>query len=360
MKSIKMKILLPLFLIIMFFLIFMTTQFIHTRNNLNLVKEMNNKYFATIQKTDKLKLDVVEVQQWLTDASATGDKDGFAEAERYAQDIKVTIEELKQINPEIVLEIEKIDNNFEPYYEKGKMMAEAYVDGGKSEGNLYMGDFDSAAEAINSEVDNFENLASKNIEMSIKNIEKSIENTIILIVISILGVIMLSIAAWIYVTKSIVSPITTILSKLKSIANNDGDLTQRIDFVSKDEIGELAKNFNLMQESFRNIIRVIMNESHYVEDKVKETNDNISQLSVLIQNVYSTTEELSSSMEETAASTEEMNIAASEIESDIESITIKAKREAENSLSIKERAHDLKDKAICSKETARQINLRTQ
>ncbi|HEX9026227.1 MAG TPA: methyl-accepting chemotaxis protein [Clostridium sp.] len=364
MKSIKIKILLPLFLMIIFFLGFMIIQFTYANNNLKLVKEMNTKYFATISKTDKLKLDVVEVQQWLTDISATraakGFDDGFDKAENYAQDVNVIIEELKQINPENTAEIEKIDKSFKPYYETGKIMAQAYIDGGPDKGNLSMEEFDSTAEAINSEVDNFKSLASENIEISIKNIEKSITNTIILIVVSILVIIMLSIITWIYVTRNVVNPIRTILSKLKAMASSKGDLTQHIDFVSNDEIGDLAKNFNLMQGSFRSIIRIIIDESRNVENKVKKTNENIGHLSLLIEDVYATTEELSSSMEETAASTEEMSSATSEIELDIESIAAKAKSEAEKSSLIKDRATELKNKAVYSKETATQINKETQ
>lgn len=364
MRSIKIKILLPLFLMIIFFVGFMTIQFIFAKNNLKLVKEMNTKYFSTISKTDKLKLDVVEVQQWLTDISATraakGFDDGFDKAETYAQDVKVVIQELKQINPESTGEIEKIEKSFDPYYETGKTMARAYIDGGPDKGNLSMEEFDSTAEAINSEVDNFKILASQNIEVSIKNIEKSITNTIILIVVSILAVIILSIMAWIYVTKNIANPITLILSKLKDMASSEGDLTKHIDFVSKDEIGELANNFNLMQNSFREIISVVIDESRNVENKVKKTNENIDQLSLLIEDVYSTTEELSSGMEETAASTEEMSVANSQIELEIESIAEKAKNEAEKSSEIKDRANDLKNKAVYSKETAKQINSKTQ
>jgi len=364
MKSIKIKILLPLFLMIIIFLGFMTIQFIYTNNNLKLVRKMNKKYFATISKTDDLKLDVVQVQQWLTDISATrsaeGFDDGFDTAEKYAQDVQVVIKDLKEINPENLGEIDKIDQNFEPYYETGKKMAKAYIDGGPDKGNLSMDEFDGNAEAINSEIDAFKLIASENIDTSIRNIEKSITNTIILIIISILVLIVVSIIAWIYVAKNIVNPITTILSKLKAMASSGGDLTKHIDFVSKDEIGELAKNFNLMQDSFREIIRVVIDESKIVENKVMETNENIDQLSLLIEDVYATTEELSSGMEETAASTEEMSVVASEIESDIESIATKAKSESEKSSLIKDRANELRNKAVYSKETARQINSKTQ
>lgn len=364
MKSIKLKILLPLFFMIIFFLGFMAIQFGYANNNSKLVKEMNTKYVATISKADNLKLDVVQVQQWLTDISATrgaeGFDDGFSEAEKYAQDLKVTIKELKQINPENITEIEKIEKSFEPYYETGKKMAKAYIDGGPEKGNLTMEEFDGTAERINNEVDSFKNLASENVDFSIKNIEKSIANTKILIVGSVLAVIIIFIIAWIYVTRKIVKPVKTILSKLKIMANNGGDLTQNIGFVSNDEIGELAKNFNLMQDSFRQIIRVIIDESRNVGNKVEETNENINQLSSLIEDVYATTEELSSVMEETAASTEEMSLSASKIEENVELVAIKAKSEAENSSLIKNRANDLKIKAIYSKEQAEQINTQTQ
>lgn len=364
MRSIKTKILLPVFVMVLLFMSFMVIQFIYTNNNLKLVKEMNTKYLYTISKTDELKLDVVEVQQWLTDISATrgaeGFNDGFDKAEKYAQDVKTITEELKQINPESTVDIEKIETSFEPYYETGKTMAKAYIDGGPDKGNLYMEQFDSTAEAINSEVDKFKISANEDIEISIKDIEKSITNTIILILLTIMGVIIASVIVWIYVTKNIVKPITTMLSKLKTMANSGGDLTQHIDFISKDEIGELAKNFNLMQDSFRKIIRVIIDESRNVENKVKKTNENIGQLFLLIEDVYSTTEEISSGMEETAASTEDVRRVAADIELDIESIATKAKNEAEESLLIKERAMELKNKAVYSKEMAAKINSKTQ
>lgn len=364
MRSIKTKILLPVFVMVLLFMSFMVIQFIYTNNNLKLVKEMNTKYLYTISKTDELKLDVVEVQQWLTDISATrgaeGFNDGFDKAEKYAQDVKTITEELKQINPESTVDIEKIETSFEPYYETGKTMAKAYIDGGPDKGNLYMEQFDSTAEAINSEVDKFKISANEDIEISIKDIEKSITNTIILILLTIMGVIIASVIVWIYVTRNIVKPITTMLSKLKTMANSGGDLTQHIDFISKDEIGELAKNFNLMQDSFRKIIRVIIDESRNVENKVKKTNENIGQLFLLIEDVYSTTEEISSGMEETAASTEEVRRVAADIELDIESIATKAKNEAEESLLIKERAMELKNKAVYSKEMAAKINSKTQ
>lgn len=362
-KGIKIKILLPLLSLSLFFLVFMVMQFIFTSNNLKEVEDMNKKYFYTDSKADDLKLDVVQVQQWLTDISATrgakGFDDGFDNADKYAKDAEAIIIDLKEKNPENADELDKIQKSFQPYYETGKNMAKAYIDGGPEKGNLSMEDFDTTAEKINSQVDKFNEVSTKNIETSISNIEKSITRTIILIAVSALALIIILILTWRYITKKIVSPITIMLAKLKEMANNGGDLTKKIEFKSNDEIGEMAESFNLMQESFREIISVIMHESRNVENKVEKTNENIGKLSELIEEVYATTEELSSGMEETAASTEEMRETTAFIGSDIEAIAEKAENEAKNSKLIKNRAEKLKNTAIHSKETAEQINGQT-
>lgn len=127
MKSIRIKILLPVFTMLFIFVVFMASQIIRITDNLEQVKTMNDKHFTTLLKAKDLKLNVVQVQQWLTDISATraakGYDDGFEEAEIYAQRFKSDIGELIAINPEDKDVLEKISNNFDPYYEMGKKMA---------------------------------------------------------------------------------------------------------------------------------------------------------------------------------------------------------------------------------------------
>ena len=364
MKSIKTKILLPIFLIFILFSSLMFVQYRFITNNLKLVKEMNEKSFATLSKAEDLKLSVVQVQQWLTDISATraakGFDDGFDKAEKYANNFKTLINEVTEINPNKKEEIQKFQQSFDLYYSSGKIMAKAYVEGGPDKGNLYMTSFDNVAEDINTKIDTFKMDSADNIKNDIKVIEQSITNTIILIVFSLIITVILFITIWNYITKSIVNPIRNILSKLRDMANSSGDLTKHIDFKSKDEIGELAKNFNLMQESFRNIIKVIINESIKVKTKVTEGNENLTSLSQLIEDASGITEELSATSEETAAASQEMSATASEIKSNIEVISTKADHGAKSSLLIKNRAEELKNKSIQSKEVAEKINMTTK
>ena len=364
MKSIKAKILTPIILLALFFTIFMGINFAYTSNNAKLVKEMDEKHFYTITKASELKFNVLQVQQWLTDISATrgtdGLDDGFDKAKEAAERVTEIIKELKSLNPENTAVIEAIESAFNPYYEIGQTMATAYIKNGPKQGNLQMSEFDAAAEEINKKVDDFMIIADENITLAINNINSDIKTIMFLMGVSFLILMAIIISTIIFIRKSITTPIIKILDKLKTMADSQGDLTQQINFTSNDEIGELAKTFNLMQNSIKKMILTISEEANEVENKVQQTNENISQLAVLVEDVYAVTEEISSGMEETAASTEVIEGSASKIDVLIETIAEKAKVGAENSHQIKTRANNLKNVAIGSKEKAVKINESTQ
>lgn len=360
MRSIQVKILVPIIFIGLLFTSFMLMQYIDTKRNLELVQEMEEKYFMTITQSDKLKLSVVQVQQWLTDASATAFTDGFEEAEYYAEQVNTILQELKLLNPDDSSEIEKIEKSFQPYYETGIQMAHAYIDEGREAGNEWMESFDKTAEEINQNVDDYAETAKKNIAASIENIESSIGKTIRLMTIGTILVLLVILLFIVFIRRNIVTPIKKILSKIKSMASHGGDLTQRIDFKSQDEIGALADNFNKMQESFRSMIKTISEESNKAGEKMIQTNETINKLSFVIQEIQATTEELSSGMEETASSTESMTTVTSQVGTQVNEITQNIEVEAEHAADIKKRAYDLMQKAISSKEKASVVNQNTQ
>lgn len=358
-KSIKIKIILPVFCMIIIFVAVMIFQIISLNSNLARVREMKEKAFSTVSKSEELKLNVVQVQQWLTDISATraaeGFDDGFEEAEKHAQSAKKIFTELKEANPEEKNVIENIENNFEPYYDIGKKMANAYIVGGPEKGNLNMLEFDEMAKSVNESVDKFKDSAYRRIDISIKNIEQSIYKSLVIITVSIIISIIVLAIIWNYMSSGVVKPIDNVLNKLKDIANSEGDLTKHIDVTSKDEIGQLASNINLVQDSFKSIISTIINESLEIEDIVKKNNDNMFKLTEQIEEVYANTEEISANMEETAASTEEMLTTATKIEKVIQTVDIKAQEGTSIVEEIRTRAERLKQNAVISENSARQM-----
>lgn len=317
MNCIKVKILFPTVIMFIFFTSVMVTQVFSIKNSLQQIKDINEQAFTTLLKAERLKLNVVQVQQWLTDISATraaeGLDDGFDEAEKNAKGARVLISELNQINLGKEQELAKITEHFDAYYESGKKMAQAYIDGGPTEGNKMMGDFDSTAIAINASVDVFVSKADEQVQIAISSIEKSIQKTIILLVISIIVSFLLCLNAWIFTTKRVVKPILLLLEKLEDLSNKGGDLTQQITINSNDQIGLLAK----------------------------ATNKFIGNVRDIIGNVMESADQATISSRQLAVSAEETEHTANQIESTINGVANSAMKQAEyakNMLQMMEKA----------------------
>ena len=124
---------------------------------------------------------------------------------------------------------------------------------------------------------------------------------------------------------------------------------------NKDEVGDMLRAVNKMQNSIKEVLISVINEAAHIEELVGNTDQNMSKLSFEIQDVSATTEEISAGMEETAASTEEMNATSVEIQSTIEKLAFKAKDALLASNEISERANGVKSTAVASREDANKI-----
>lgn len=97
-----------------------------------------------------IEVNIVEVQQFLTDVSATRDPDAFEEAEQNAKGFEENslkaLALAKQLNlPELVPPLDAIRSSFPGFYDLGKQMAQAYLDEGTEGGNRFMRKFDGVA-----------------------------------------------------------------------------------------------------------------------------------------------------------------------------------------------------------------------
>lgn len=359
MKSIKYKLMLPVIAIMIFFILIICIQFITAKNNLQMVKEMNEKSFTTLSKSEDLKLSVVQVQQWLTDISTTraakGFDDGFDEAEKYAQNVKATLNELIKLSPGQKIELNKIREDFDPYYEMGKRMANAYINGGPDEGNQIMEEFDKTAEKINSEVDIFKDKSRINVESTINNIEKSTQKAIFSLIISLLALLVATAFVWLSITKIIIKPVMLLKKELNALAENGGDLTRQIHIYSKDEIGELALSINKFIANIRSIIIDVNNCSTSVGEAALAISKCLTDLNSNIEVTSATVQQLSSGMEETAATAEQVNASSTEMETAIDAITAKAQEGTTASREISIRANELKSSAFESQQAAQEI-----
>ncbi|PJI09544.1 MULTISPECIES: methyl-accepting chemotaxis protein [Clostridium] len=177
----------------------------------------------------------------------------------------------------------------------------------------------------------------------------------ILILISIITIL-----AAIVLTYLIIKPITVSLNAATKYLKimGTGDFTNNIEtglLESNDEIGQMLKAANQMQESIKELLTSIINESSKVQNMINNADSSMSKLSAHVQDVSATTEELSAGMEETAASTEEVNSASEEIGNTIKAIADKANESAATSREISTKADRVMSKGMSSKKSADEI-----
>ena len=112
-----------------------------------------------------LQVDVLQVQQFLTDAAATHHQDSFDEAAKYAADVPKQIATIRAIAPRVrdagkpdaanrmEAQASAIAQAFPAYNGLGIRMAHVYIDSGTDAGNALMEQFDPLAEGMSKQLD---------------------------------------------------------------------------------------------------------------------------------------------------------------------------------------------------------------
>ncbi len=76
--------------------------------------------------------------------------------------------------------------------------------------------------------------------------------------------------------KTLVRPIRQVVLRLEDIASGEGDLTQRLDVKTADEIGQLATAFNRFLERLQSTIREVVDTSRQLSDKAEHAKQGVA------------------------------------------------------------------------------------
>ncbi len=364
MKSLKLKLILPVLTMLITFSIFFAAQLYFVRDTREKIAQLHEQSFISLTKADELKFNVVQVQQWLTDISATrgmdGLDDGFKLAEEHAENVKEIIGQLKQLNPLQRQELEEIEKAFAPYYVTGQRMAKNYIEEGPAKGNLIMGEFDGTAIALNEKVDAFKEASYKSFNNEIDGIERNTNFIFALTFAAIFVGLVITILVWLAISKSVLKPILDVLNKLKELANNQGDLTQTITVATQDEIGELALSTNKVLGNFREIILAIKQKSSELQDISNNISFSTHELEENSTSISDSASEVSSVVEETSASLQEMDNVSINMEKSIDEIAKKSGYGATKADEISGKANSLKLNAELSHNNTIEVYEKTQ
>ncbi len=308
------------------------------------------------------KIDVIQVQQWLTDISATrgmnGLDDGFKVAAEYARKFDSDVETARRIASDLGLSegltlLDQIEKEFPAYYDTGRRMAESYVSSGPEAGNQMMLEFDTVAARIGNIADQlvaFAETHSRNnlaaMEAQTFDIQKA--NDDLQALVAVLTAVGLAIAALgaTYLFRTISGSIALLqrdIAMMSAYANSSDDAaslgTFSLDQGRKDEFGlvgsalamlggylakgkELAAAEAASQQRVEEEKRRTMNElADRLERQVKDVVDGVGAAATEMQ---ATAQQLSVTAEETSRQSANVATASNQAASNVQTVAATA------------------------------------
>ena len=244
---------------------------------------------------------VIDLQQWLTDVSATHNRDGYGDADEAIKNFNENFAKFEAMfrgenATEDLKKLKKLRVSFDNLNNVGRQMAEAYITQGMDAGNKIMEAFDGASSDLQKDVEwlvtSHVNEASEKVHdivVAAGNIEDVLWSSGIFVVI-------VSFFIGFFVSRSISGPI----NQLKEFAQGlgQGDLTRSCDIDSKDEIGLMAASFNTAVQRFQDVFADIQAASDTVAAGSKELSDASINMSEGASNQAASIEQTSSAMEQ--------------------------------------------------------------
>lgn len=262
--NIKHKLLLITILIVCF----LSVQFIFIQNQTSVLsasfEHFSEESYTQTLLASELKYEVIQIQQFLTDASATkslpGFDDGLGLAKEHHDKALDIISKLKQqaLTQDQLKLLSRIESQISPFYEVGLQMTQIYINEGTDAGNTYMAKFDPIAVAMDDSLTEFTSQIQSAVtaeQAHVNQVFKQLELTLLLssaIAIIVLGFTILRISG------SIMKGVKQMLGLLTDLAEGQGDLTQRIRISSKDELSVMSHLMNRFIDQLHQLMKLLV------------------------------------------------------------------------------------------------------
>ena len=201
--------------------------------------------------------------------------------------------------------------------------------------------------------------AKESYEYYVERSNIRVSGTAVFNIVLILFIIVLMVATTIVVRISIAKPAKDASSHLSEIVQkikeNRGDLTERIQTKSQDEIGQLVLGINGFIENLQNLMKKMQEQSAKMMLSVDEVTCQVDESNKNAMSVSSTTQEIAASMEAVASTLEQISQGSARILEKIQTMDENAQTGSANMRDIRNRARNMKGEAEGSKKDAIQV-----
>lgn len=278
--------------------------------------------------SNEIRFHVVQIQQWLTDISATrgldGLNDGYDLAKKHYNAALTNIDVIENTDATLV-NLKELRGNLSRFHEQGVEMAEAYVSGGPKAGNPLMNNFDSAAEAVTASVEQLQSSMNEKKASLNERVDRDIAS--LLTALKVGAVIYLGLVlglGWMF-KQQLLKRLTGFHGTIRELSSGELDLNFRLETSDADEIAEIAQDFNLILDKITSMVHTLSEKSasmkgisqqlvaiadQTINGAGRQENE-IHQIAAALTELSSTIEDVNGNAQQT---TEQLNLSTQKLE----------------------------------------------
>ena len=359
--NIRLKIMIPVSLLGVMLLITGLTSVINMQSIMSASRKISEEYSETAIEFGKFSSQFESLQKTiyaLIVADNTGTMENLTEE---AEALYVGLEEQSKrlentlIDEGMVIEFQKLMTNYSNYENACKQAIEMkHADESvkaaamanttlTTEGVVIGGQIDTLIADIQMQMDRA--IAQEN-----QIYLNSVVSVIAIIIIGILLCVMVIWICWKWVCKRLIQMNGQLRGINQTIDDGQGDLTQRVQIDSTDEIGQLANGINRFIETLQLIMGQINSSSLQLDSIVELVSDKIATANINSNDISSLMEALSASMEEVAANVTGIRSSIGVMDDNIEELADASQNLFDYADFMQKRAEKLEQDAVENKQ----------
>jgi methyl-accepting chemotaxis protein len=229
-----------------------------------IVKDLDHAYaveyeFLQVSEFGLVHLD--KIKETLGNAATMGEADLLDTSDKYAEAFRNKLTESYRIDQDNVAFLKKLLSDFNSYYSHASTLSREMVDGTIDFETLGKRSEQMAKElnGVQLKLNNFQSEKNKGFNNAFETVREDVQSTSTVGIIIGTITILLLFAVALPIASSICNSLQNVISSLKNIAQDNGDLTVRLTTKYKDEIGDLVFWFNSFIEKLQGVIKDVVN-----------------------------------------------------------------------------------------------------
>lgn len=287
--------------------------------NLNKMEELDEKadvLVAVHSEALNCKYFIVQVQQFLTDASVTGDEESVKEALENLNLLKKSLDNINRLDPEFKSLTAPMYTDADNFFKTGVRMFKAYTEKGKEEGNAVMKNpengFDVSAIKLAEEMDNLEKQATSKQEVANHTVDQTQHSLLLQTITLSLVEFLIMLGSFVAIFRR-TKPLETVVNDLDENARHLEKASEVVSnsahalSSSNNQQASAAQETAASLEEIRAMVGKTAENSRFLQERSEETNQSVSDGKGALDTVINTIEEIKHHQSELVTGVDQTN-----------------------------------------------------